>query len=261
MTTDGAGRGRTPIQFVMDSTVRENTLLELEETTRSTREIVSALDGSESSIYAAVSALSERGLLVRRGDELWLTGSGRIVVRSIKRRRRTERVLDVDGPYWERHETGALPEWALDDLGSLASCRVLRAPKTDPNRVRRRLRERLDAADSVDVVTTVYEPEYAESVQPSAEARSRFVLSEDVAGAAAGQLSEPLAESAEFRVANVSFSLAVTEQAVFLSLPTLEGAYDPTTEIVAESTAALEWGSDLFERYWEAGRPFVPAAD
>lgn len=261
MTTDERGGSRTPVQFVMDSTVRESVVVELDEATRSTRDLVIALDGSESSIYAAVSTLAERGLLVRRDDELRLTGTGHIVVAAVKRRRRIERVLDVDEPYWERHETIVLPESALENLGSLASCRILRAPKSDPNRVRRRLRERMDAADSVDVVTTVYEPAYADNLQSAPDDRSRVILSEDVARAAQARISESAGERAEFKVADVSFSLTVTDQAVFLSLPTLDGAYDPTTTVVAESTAALEWGEALFERCWDAGRAFVPAAE
>ena len=45
--------------------------------------------------------------------------------------------------------------------------------------------------------------------------------------------------------------MAVSDDALLLSLPKLDGSYDPHTEVVAETDAAVDWGKRLFEWVWE----------
>jgi len=49
--------------------------------------------------------------------------------------------------------------------------------------------------------------------------------------------------------------VGVTDEHLMLSLPTLDGQYDSRTELFATDERALAWGRDVFEHYWNRGRP------
>jgi predicted transcriptional regulator len=248
--------GRTLAEYVIESTVRAGVLTAIADGASSIDELLAELDASESAVYGAVSELEGRGLLTELEDGYGLTGSGRLVTDLVDQFDRTEELFATDAAYWESHDVSVLPDHFRTRLPELAGCEILRATEADPHRVVRHVAERIETAENVSIVTPIYQDEYATGLPDGDQVRLLFdanIIEE--------LTEEPLASGAEpppgtdIRVADVSFALTVTESSVLLSLPLLDGQYDTRTELIAEHDAAMRWGEQLFQHYWDRGLP------
>ncbi|MFB6184644.1 MAG: helix-turn-helix transcriptional regulator [Haloarculaceae archaeon] len=244
--------GRPHVQYVLDSGVRSETLLAVVETSDATRAVVDAVDASESAVYDALGSLERRGLVVSHDDGWQLTGRGQVVVDLLCRRNRAERLFE-DTDYWRTHDASALPRQFRKRIPELVDADTIEATETSPHRVVERVADRIRESESVSIVSPIYVREYDDSM-PDHE-NARLVVDRTLAEEAI-ERAESLADVRTFsettvRVLDVDFALAVCEDCLLLSLPTLDGKYDSRSEILAESERARRWGRQLFDRCWE----------
>lgn len=251
------------VEYVTSASTRESVVRELAAEPRPTRTLCRALDASESGVYAAVNDLRENDVVAADDDRLRLTGLGIAIADALERRRRLEGVLASDPDYWRSHDVSALPDPFRARLPELVGVEVVRTPEADPVGVIRLIGERLRDADSVTVVSPVHLPELGETLREvCADRPGRLVVTEEVVEEIRrhddGRV--PVPERLSVRVADVSFALAVADAATFVSLPRLDGGYDPRTELVAETSTATAFGDDLFEWVWEDATPLDAVA-
>lgn len=245
---------QSPIAFVANSSVRTDVLLTVAEYGPSTRGLLERVDASESAIYNALSALERRALLVDSGDTWSATGRGQLIAGSLDAQRSLESILDAE--YWDNHVTSPIPPRLQVRMGDLSDFDVIRAGDTDPYGVVREVSDRLSGSEDVEIVSPIYQPDYVETMPDAANAR--LVLDPSVLETAAKSSGDAVVrefEETDVRVLDVSLSIGVTESGLLLSLPTVDGEYDPKTSIVDESTSGIEWGGDLFEHFWSRARP------
>lgn len=252
------------VEYVTSATTRESVVRELAAESRFTRTLCGALDASESGVYAAVNGLRENGVVSADDDgRLRLTGLGVVAADAVERRRRLERVLESDRDYWRHHDAGALPDPFRARLPELAGVDVFRTSEADPVGAVRLIREHLRDADRVTVVSPVHLPELGETLREvCADRPGRMVVTEEVVEEVRRHDGDriPVPERLSVRVADVSFALAVADDATFVSLPRIDGGYDPRTELVAETSTATAFGDDLFEWVWEDATPLESVA-
>ncbi|MFB6172778.1 MAG: helix-turn-helix transcriptional regulator [Haloarculaceae archaeon] len=248
------------VDYVARSAVRENVLDALASDPATTRTLCASLADSESGIYAAVGELSDADLVERNGDDAWATTClGDLVASTLARRRGIESLVDADAAYWRDHDATALPAPFCASLDVLADdAEVVRATDTDPGRVTRMLFDHMADAARFDGISPVYAPEFIDPMESAVENADRppRVLVRDAVFEDVDDLAtmESLSQF-ELRSADVTIGLTVTEDAALLSLPTADGRYDESTQLVATSAAARSWGRDLFEWYWRRGDP------
>lgn len=242
--------------YVLGSSVRTDVLLAVVAERRSMGALIDAVEASESAVYNAVSDLERKGL-VRSLEAGWAaTGSGQLVADLIEQQRNLCRLLADD--YWRSHDVSALPRRFRLRLTELAGAEVVRASDTDPHAVVREVRDRVDRAGAnVDIVTPIYQAEY-EAVMPDSP-EARLLVDRSVAFDALERVDSPdeadqWTETA-VRVLDADVGIAVTDEEIMLSLPTIDGQWDSRTEIVAADDRAMEWGRDLFEHYWDRATP------
>jgi predicted transcriptional regulator len=241
----------SPLSFVVGSTTRESVVRHLADQPATTPELCDALPASQSGVYAATSDLESRDL-VREGDAGWtLTVRGRLVADALSRWRGVDALLERHETYWKRHDSMALPERFRASLDVLADGEVVRASDADPMRVMRYVGDRIADATTLQVVSPVYAPGYSDALAAAAERTDpRLVLDRSIPEDVDDVEDGGVPPSTTIRVTDVSLALAVTDDAVLLSLPERDGSYDQRSEFVAESERALQWGRDLFEWYW-----------
>lgn len=238
------------VEYVRTSSVRSAVLTAVYDAPRSTTDLVADLDASESAVYAGVNALAERGLLADSDGDWTVTGLGALVWDCLDRERKVQRLLAADETYWERHDPTAIPP-RHRRFEVFADATVLRATDADPHRVTRAVADRIRDADRAWVLAAIYHPEFAAATETCSDAR--IVVDRSVPDAV-DEESEGASE-VPVRVGEVPFSLTVTDDCTLLSLPRLDGSYDARSELVAESTPAVEWATDLFETYWADAMP------
>lgn len=247
---------RPVIRWVSDSDVRSALLRTLSSGPRPTARILDTVSASESAIYQALSDLERRDLLAEQHDGWVLTGRGQLVADLLSQRAAVEKLLATDEAYWQNHDVSVLPREFRLRLGALQDHEIVRVTETDPNRVVRFLTEHVSGAESVQILAPVYQEDVAEAMPDTQD--TRLVLTpEIVEGVFEQSVAEPSAEPEQMaiRIGEAPLPMTLTEDALLVSFPTLDGKYDSRTEVVAESEAALQWGSDLFSYYWQRARP------
>lgn len=254
----GAERGI--VDYVCSSVVRTAVLGSIASDPRPTDAVIAAVDASESAVYDALAGLESQGLIRQVDRRSWEpTGTGTAVLAVIGVRDETQAVLDADQAYWRDHDTAVLPGHFRSRLHELAGAEVVRASDTDPHRIVRLVGEELEAADDLDVIAPVYHERYESAIREIAgRVRPRIVVdATTVRDRLAGTVSDEPADiqGVEARVMDIDLALAVTDDRLFLSFPTLDGNYDARTEVMADSAAARRWGRDLFEHFWERATP------
>lgn len=249
--------GADSLQFVLSSSVRSDILLAVAGGRPSTDDLLDALDASSSAIYNALGRLDDAGLLRSTNGRWRLTGSGRLIADFVDDRKRLGSLMDEAGEYFTSHDARAVPAEYRRRMNELADASVIRAAETEPQSVVREVSTRLANAGTAFVVSPIYD-ELFERAMPDSEG-SRVVLDRQVVDTVANELDgeaaieDQLAERKDdpIRVTDANFALAVTESALLLSLPLLDGSYDARSEFVAEHDRALRWGTELFEHLWD----------
>jgi predicted transcriptional regulator len=247
------------IGFVLGSSARREVLARLADGDGTGREVVGACDASESAVYDALARLAERDYVAETDDGTWeLTGAGRIVADAMERCERLDDVLGGQAEYWATHDPTGLPERFRRSIDRLECCEVIRSPDTDPYRAARRVSRAIRAASDVGIVTPVYSERHATALLESDAERRRLVMTPRVVDRLL--TDQPAGPDAEFdtlqiRVQPAAVSVTVTDRRLHCSLPESDGSFDATSELHAESDAAIAWGRDLFEHYWERGTP------
>lgn len=245
--------GRPVIKWVSDSAVRSELLHTVSRDSCPTSEVLETVDASESAVYAAVNDLERRGLLVEH-DAGWVaTGRGQLVADLLGQRDAVEDLLAHDVEYWQEHDLSVLPRQFRLRLGALTEYEVIRVTQTDPRRVIREVSNYIREADDVQILAPIYTDEYA-TAMPDTEATKLLLSTDVVEGALAETVKNPQAEEpehAQIRIGEAPVGFTLTPDALLLSFPTLEGQYGTQDQLLMESEAALQWGQELFDYYWE----------
>lgn len=256
------------VEFVCASESRRQVLGALASEPRRRQVVVSSAAASESAVYDAMNRLADSGFIYEREDGRWgLTGTGRAVADVLDRVGAVESVVETTGSYLDDHDLGVVPAPERRELHRLADPEVVDSPETDPFRAARRVRLAIANADHVSVLASVYHDRFAEALVEGDPDSVRLVLAPEILeldAEADGPTDDDglaLSERVDVRVAEAEFAMTVTGDGVYLSLPRLDGTYDPRTELVSESSTAADWGGSVFERYWERATPIEAFAD
>lgn len=246
--------GTNTFEYVYGSKARREALLALAASSRSRRAVVESCAASESSVYDALNKLAERGLVHQRGDAEWTpTGAGRVVADAIQQCGAIDEVLGADDEYWQHHDVSVVPERFRRSIGSLRGYEIVRSPNTDPYRANRTVAEAITAADSVAIMTPIYHDRFASALASSDATEKRLLMTPAMIEGIAESDPDPPRDGIEdvaTRIGEFDLALTVTDDSILLSLPSMDGTYDPETELVARGETAVDWGRRLFDWYW-----------
>jgi len=252
-----------PTGYVAASAVRSEVLAAVAaDPPTETPDVFEYASASQSAVYEALAALEERGHITEREAGWRPTGTGSVVTDVLSLCEGANCALADTEEYWRTHRTAPFPERFRHRLGALTDAEVMRAPDTDPGRTVRAVADFIREADDLDVFAPVYHRSYGDALA-EAGANARLLISPSVLAEVDDAKRRSAGETPfDVRVAPVETGLAVGDEGLYLSAPTLSGGYDDRTELVADAEEAIEWGRDLFEAHWEEADPperFTPS--
>lgn len=164
-----------------------------------------------------------------------------------------ESVLAIDSDYWQTHDVTAIPPRFRLRLSELAGGQVVKATETRPSNAFNEVEQRLMNANSISAITPVYNEPLADAGATGEIKRLIFdeAVFDDVIKET---VSSQLDTKETIRVTDVSVTVTVTDDCLLLSLPMLDGAYDPQTEYIADTDEARCWGNHLLDFYWDSAQ-------
>ncbi|WP_435333187.1 helix-turn-helix transcriptional regulator [Haloarchaeobius sp. TZWWS8] len=248
--------------FVWGSAARREVLSELADDPRSRQTVVETADASESAVYDAINRLERRDYVFERDDGRWaVTGTGQLFTDLLRHVETVESVVETAPDYWAAHDLSVLPESPRRELHSLRGCEPIRSPEADPFRAARYVQNAIRRAQDAAIVAPMYDDRFAEALVESEDDSPRLLVTRElVEETDDATATRHDVDDVRIRICDAAYAMAVTETGVYLSLPRLDGSYDPRTQLVAETTAAVEWGRSMFDQLWAAATPLSEVA-
>jgi len=244
------------IMYVRSSSVRTDVVDSVSEKTRSTDEILAALDASESAVYDALSNLQSREVIAETTDGWQLTGTGRLICDALERQEETDRLLSSAPDYWERHDVSVLPQPFRRRLPELGDYDVVRSTEGDLRGLVPWVVSRVEAVESCAVISPMYHREYEEAMPDNAESQllvGKRVIDEILLDMTDDSTPGRFDETA-VRVTAVPFALGVSEEWTILTIPEY-GDQWADAKLFSTAESAIEWGHELFDQVWAESTP------
>lgn len=249
------------VPFVSRSEVRTDVLQALAASPRPADALVSDRPFSKSGVYKALDELAGRDLVSQSGSVWELTSAGRLVVDELERHQWLDALVS-HRDYWLTHDVSGLPDRFRRRLPVLRNAELLRNPENHPRYLEEYWVERMPDADRLWVGSRVISRPYADATteQAGPNADTRLIhhgpLLEGFLDRHSIGVEEFVADrpaDVDERVCALPCSFMLTDELFTLSLPLQDGEYDPDSVLVGRDEAALRFGRDFFEFYWDQG--------
>lgn len=247
-------------QYVASSSVRVDIVTLLSERKVSTSELIEGIDATSSAVYSALADLDSRGLVRETPDGLELTGRGQVVADTVSHRESTEAFLDCDPNYWQQYRAEVLPERFRLRLPEIGDYEVVRNDETAINNRKKQVVSRLQHADTVSLISSVYARAFEEAVPNTPE--SRLLLSREIIDLVLQRLDSGrrdqflLTPEPEIRLAPTELQLNYSSTYMYFVLPHRTNDR-PTAMVASETDAAIQWAEELFESFWTDAEPLT----
>ena len=243
------------IDSLLRSDVRTSILIAIANDCNSTQSLLDSDLASESGVYNTLTRFQEQGLIHSPQANHWsLTGLGKVAAKIIDNCQQTESVLAIDSDFWQTHDVTAIPPRFRLRLSELAGGQVVTATETRPSNAISEIEERLINANAISAITPVYDEQLADA--GTTGEIERLIFDEAVFDDVIQETISSRIEAKEtMRVTDVSVTVTVTDDCLLLSLPTLDGTYDPQAVLIAETEEARCWGHRLLDFYWDSAEP------
>jgi len=252
-------RTHSVCQFVTASSIREDIVRLLSKEQQPTPKLIDKLDACRSGVYKELSNLSERGALTEAEDGWELTACGQLVTDTIAQRQATEEFLGRDLAYWQHHDIDLLPDRYRQQLPNIGEYEIVRGEMPAVTAHVSELLSRLESSDSCDILTPMFVEGLEDAIPDDPE--TRVLVTSEVRDRFSGEPERVgLFDEAEVRVVSAEFAVSCTDDSLCLVLPNrADGEWQAT--LVAETPAATQWGSELFESLWADGDPVDDGED
>jgi predicted transcriptional regulator len=212
------------------------------------------IDASKSAVYGGLNELETRGIVLEEDGHWSLTGHGRILADIVWTGNRYSDFDEDLHTYFSSHDVSVLPPAFRFRIGNLRHADVITAPENRPQRVVNFVADKLKNATNINIFTRVIIDSYTEAL-PDTQA-TKLLLNEEIAELTLSNKNRyEMVGDARVRVGSVPASMAITDEHLILSLPTLDGQYDSQSKVVVETEEAREWGTQLFETLWNQSVP------
>jgi predicted transcriptional regulator len=246
--------GGSAFHFVSSSPVRSGILKLLRDQSRGTADFIDRIDASKSAVYGGLNELETRGIVLEENGHWSLTGHGRILADVVWAGNRYGDFDEDLHAYFRSHDVSVLPTTFRFRIGNLRHADVMTAPKSQPQRVVNFVADKLRNATNINFFTRVIIDSYTDAL-PDTQATKLLLDEEIITSTISDKDRYDTVEDARVRFGSVPASMAITDDHLLLSLPTLDGQYDSQSEVVVETEEAREWGTQLFETFWNQSVP------
>ncbi len=249
---------RDDLKFLTASDVRTKIIIVLNDGLKNLSDLKEETKLNSSTILHGMSQLEEKNLIFKHSGGYSLSQTGKIVALNLINLIKVSTSLGELEKIFLKHEISPIPEYLLENIGSLKNSCIVESTPTDvmkPHSVHAELIQ-----DSVDVkyISSVLLPQKIESFEETLEKGSlQLILTSEILDKwieikGRENLKNALLEK-DFKLweinGNAKMSFTVTDTFIALGLFSTDGIYDLHKYLISKDPEAIEWGNRLFDYY------------
>lgn len=249
---------RDDLKFFTASDVRTKILIVLNDGLKSLGDLKEETNLNSSTILHGMSQLEEKNLILKQSGGYSLSQTGKIVALNMINLIKASTSLGEIEKLFLKHEIGAIPEYLLENIGSLKDSIVVESTPTDVMKPHAVHAELLSKAKEIKYISSVLLPQKIEMFEELLENSSlQLMLTSEILDKwieikSKENLKKALIEK-DFKLwrikDNARMSFTVSDNFIALGLFSTDGIYDLHKYLISEDKEAIEWGNRLFKYY------------
>ncbi|WP_414469426.1 helix-turn-helix transcriptional regulator [Methanobacterium sp. ACI-7] len=262
------GEVKDILKFNAISAVRIKIMISLFYKSQKTKDLREITGIQSSSILHGVNDLEKEGIVVRRGDDFYLSEMGKIWVPQLINIIKTQYVLKKFHKLWLNHTIESIPQDLLNEIGDLNNSQLLESESTDVYKVHENHIHVVMNSKEVKGVSPIFYPNYPEIFRGLIERdiNVELVLTDDVFKKTIESLDQGIEDLKKListgnlnlwilnEEAKIAFTL--TDKFMTMGLFSVDGMYDTTKNLVSDHIDTITWGKKLFEYYRQRADKF-----
>lgn len=248
---------RDDLKFLTASDVRTKIIIVLNDGLKNLGDLKDETNLNSSTILHGMNQLEEKNLILKQSGGYSLSQTGKIVALNLISLIKASTSIGELEKLFLKHEIGAIPEYLLENIGSLKNAVVVESTPTDVMKPHTVHAELLSKAKEIKYISSVLLPQKIEMFEELLENSSLQlmvtpeILEKWIEIKGKENLKKALAEK-DFKlweIEDARMSFTVADKFIALGLFSTDGIYDLHKYLIAEDEEAVEWGNLLFEHY------------
>lgn len=248
---------RDDLKFLTASDVRTKIIIVLNGGSKNLSDLKEETNLNSSTILHGMSQLEEKNLILKQSGGYSLSQIGKIVALNLINLIKASTSLGELEKIFLMHEIDAIPEYLLENIGSLNNAIVIESTPTDVMKPHTVHAELVSGSKEVKYISSVLLPQKIESFDEILENGSlQLMLTSDVLekwieikGRETLKMALLEKDFKLWMIEDAKMSFTVADNFFALGLFSTDGMYDLNKYLISEDEEAIEWGNRLFDHY------------
>ncbi|MGB9938009.1 MAG: helix-turn-helix transcriptional regulator [Methanobacterium sp.] len=250
------------LKFHTISSIRMKILILLSYGPAKTKQLRELSGIQSSTILHGINDFEKEGIVLKNGDNYYLSEIGKIIALKLIDTTKTLNVLKKGQSLWLNHEVDAIPDELLMDIGCLSSSKLITADNADISKVPDTYKEMIASAKAIKGITPFFHQDFVEifeNIVKDKEVKVELILTDAVLKETIKSVGPNMRDFIRLMTdknlniwllhESPKIALTVTDKFLSLGLYTKGGSYDILKDLISEDPHAILWGNKLFEHY------------
>jgi predicted transcriptional regulator len=245
--------------------IREAVLLSLLEGAKDLSALTTDIKVVGTTVLHDLKRLEDSKLTTKVGGVYSLTSLGILEAQSLREYVTSVETINAYRHFWLTHNITSLPSVLMANIGALSGSTLLEATATNINLVHLSFVNSLNSAKTVNAISPIYHPDYANAFRRLLESgvKIQLIATTEVIKKIEQEIPEVLDKytpTGDFRVfvkENLGVAIAITDKDYTMGLFDLHGRYDANVNLIGDGSEGLLWHSQLFNLTLLESIPYV----
>ncbi|WP_414469427.1 helix-turn-helix transcriptional regulator [Methanobacterium sp. ACI-7] len=250
------------LKFHTISAVRMKIIILLSSGPAKTKQLRELSGIQSSTILHGINDLEKEGLVIKDGDNYYLSEIGKIIALKLFDTVKTLNALKKGQSLWLNHEIDAIPEELLMNISCLSNSKLITSDNINISKVTETYKKLIGSAKAIKGITPFFHQDFVEIFENNVkdnEIKVELILTDTVLKEIIKGVRLNIKSFIKLMAdKNLNIwllheepkvALTVTDQFLSLGLYAKNGSYDIFKDLISEDPDAIEWGYKLFEYY------------
>jgi len=261
------GEVKDILKFYAISTVRIKIMICLIDGYKKTRDLKELTGIQSSSILHGINELEKRGMVLRDGDNFYLTELGKILAPKLVNMIKTQYVLKKFQRLWLNHTIEAIPQNLLMNIGDLSNSQLIESEKTDVYKTHGKHIQVVRDSKELKGVSSIFYPIYTETFTNIIESgvKVELILTDAVLERTITSQDNGIENMKKllstgsltiWKIEDAKAAFTITDKFMTLGLFLPNGMYDSNKLLISDHKDSLTWANKLFNYYRQKAERF-----